>query len=102
MTLPAPGAAGSVRDMSMGGLDPRRSITENYQMFGREARGRSPLYEALAASVAGDEEIMGFVGALPRAKQQPNLQRWTPAESTRATCSRAPSGAHQYPRRPPD
>ena len=59
--------------MSMGGLDPRRSVAENYQMFGREAHGRSPLYEALAASVAGDEEIMGFVGALPRAKQQPNL-----------------------------
>src|SRR5579859_6120715 len=68
MTLP-----GSVPDMSMGGLDPRRSLAENYQMFGREAHGRSPLYEALAASVAGDEEIMGFVGALPRAKQQPNL-----------------------------
>jgi hypothetical protein len=59
--------------MSMGGLDPRRSVAENYQMFGREAHGRSPLYETLAASVAADEEIMGFVGALPRAKQQPNL-----------------------------
>jgi len=42
-------------------------------MFGREAHGRSPLYETLAASVAADEEIMRFVGALPRAKQQPNL-----------------------------
>jgi hypothetical protein len=59
--------------MTMGGLDPRASIAENYQMFGREARGRSPLYEALAASVAQDEEIIAFVATLPKPKQQPNL-----------------------------
>ena len=38
-----------------------------------EARGRSPLYEALARGVAGDHEILGFLLALPREKQQPNL-----------------------------
>jgi hypothetical protein len=59
--------------MTMGGLDPRASIAENYRMFGREARGRSPLYEALAASVADDQEIIAFVAALPKPKRQPNL-----------------------------
>ncbi len=59
--------------MTMGGLDPRASIAENYRMFGREARGRSPLYEALAASVADDQEIIAFVATLPKPKHQPNL-----------------------------
>jgi hypothetical protein len=57
----------------MGGLDPRRSTAENYRMFGREARGRSPAYESLAASVAGDDQVLGFLAALPSAKRQPNL-----------------------------
>lgn len=30
-------------------------------MFGREARGRSPAYESLAASVAGDDQVLGFL-----------------------------------------
>jgi len=38
-----------------------------------EARGRSPLYEALARSIAGDAEVIGFLRALPAEKQQPNL-----------------------------
>lgn len=42
-------------------------------MFGREARGRSPAYESLAASVAGDDRVLGFLAALPSAKRQPNL-----------------------------
>jgi len=42
-------------------------------MFGREARGRSPAYESLAASVAGDDQVLGFLAALPSAKRQPNL-----------------------------
>jgi hypothetical protein len=42
-------------------------------MFGREARGRSPAYESLAASVAGDDHVLGFLAALPSAKRQPNL-----------------------------
>jgi hypothetical protein len=57
----------------MGGLDPRRGTAENYRMFGREARGRSPAYESLAASVADDDQILGFLAALPPAKRQPNL-----------------------------
>jgi hypothetical protein len=59
--------------MAMGGLDPRRSIAENYRVFSREARGRSPAYESLAASVAGDDLVLGFLAALPPAKRQPNL-----------------------------
>ena len=59
--------------MTMGGLDPQRSTADNYRMFGREARGRSRLYETLAASVADDEEILEFLGTLPPAKRQPNL-----------------------------
>jgi hypothetical protein len=59
--------------MSMGGLDPRRSLAENYRTFGLEARGRSPVYETLAVSVADDEEILEFLGTLPPPKRQPNL-----------------------------
>ena len=59
--------------MTIGGLDPQRSTAENYRMFGREAHGRSPAYESLAASVADDELILEFLATLPRAKRQPNL-----------------------------
>jgi hypothetical protein len=59
--------------MAMGGLDPRRSTAENYRMFGREARGRSPAYESLAAAVADDDLVLGFLAALPLPKRQPNL-----------------------------
>src|SRR5579864_1416669 len=38
-----------------------------------EARGRSPLYEALALGVAGDADVIAFLLALPRPKRQPNL-----------------------------
>jgi hypothetical protein len=59
--------------MAMGGLDPRRSAAENYRAFSREARGRSPAYESLAASVADDDLVLGFLAALPPPKRQPNL-----------------------------
>ena len=39
----------------------------------RRRTGRSPAYEALAAAVADDAGIVGFVAALPAAKRQPNL-----------------------------
>ncbi len=38
-----------------------------------QARGNSPLYELLALSVCGDENLINFVAGLPVAKQQPNL-----------------------------
>ncbi|MBV9247761.1 MAG: DUF2332 domain-containing protein [Acetobacteraceae bacterium] len=45
-----------------------------YQRFAEaEARGRSPLYEALALGVAQDAEALAFLATLPPAKQQPNL-----------------------------
>ena len=59
--------------MSIGGLDPQRSTADNYRMFGREARGRSPVYESLAASVADDALVLDFLRTLPRPKRQPNL-----------------------------
>ena len=59
--------------MTMGGLDPKRTTAENYRVFGREARGRSPAYETLAAAVAGDGLILEFLDTLPPPKRQPNL-----------------------------
>jgi hypothetical protein len=38
-----------------------------------EARGRSPLYDALARGVADDREVLDFLLTLPAAKRQPNL-----------------------------
>ena len=49
-------------------------LPERYKRFAdNEARGRSPLYEALARGTAGDAEVIDFLSALPPAKQQPNL-----------------------------
>jgi len=59
--------------MSIGGHDPQRRTAENYLIFGREARGRSPVYESLSAAVAADDLILEFLATLPRAKRQPNL-----------------------------
>src|ERR1051325_3955538 len=39
----------------------------------QEARGRSPLYEALAQGVAADPEVLAFLAGLPAEKRQPNL-----------------------------
>jgi hypothetical protein len=57
----------------MRGQDPGASIAENYREFAEDARGRSPAYESLAASVAGDRVILGFLGSLPPDKRQPNI-----------------------------
>jgi hypothetical protein len=57
----------------MGGHDPALSTAANYRTFAREARGRSPAYEALAEAVAGDQEVLAFLARLPAAKRQPNL-----------------------------
>ena len=59
--------------MSIGGHDSRLSTSENYRAFAREAHGRSPAYESLADSVAGDENVLSFLSSLPRQKRQPNL-----------------------------
>ena len=58
----------------MTGHDPAKGIAENYREFARlEAHGRSPAYETLAESVAGDPVILRFLTSLPPEKRQPNL-----------------------------
>ena len=50
------------------------TLSRRYIRFAdSEARGRSPLYEALARGVANDAEVIGFLMTLPPEKQQPNL-----------------------------
>ena len=52
----------------------RDRIAAGYRRFAaEEARGRSPLYEALAQGVAGNPEVLAFLAGLPRGKRQPNL-----------------------------
>ncbi|MEV1330507.1 DUF2332 domain-containing protein [Micromonospora costi] len=50
------------------------TIAATYADFAaRELRGVSPAYERLALAVAGDDELLALIGALPPAKRQPNL-----------------------------
>jgi hypothetical protein len=50
------------------------ALAARYRRFAsHEARGRSPLYEALAESVAADPALLDFLLGLPEAKRQPNL-----------------------------
>jgi hypothetical protein len=54
--------------------DDAAAVAEEYRAFARQdARGRSPAYESLAESVAGDAALVSFVSSLPHAKRQPNL-----------------------------
>lgn len=65
-----PDQHGSPRDAN----DPLAGVRTRYLNFAhREARGVSPLYEALARHVAESDALQGFVASLPEAKQQPNL-----------------------------
>lgn len=57
----------------MHGHDLAVSAAQNYRAFAREARGRCPVYEALAQSVADDTAVLRFLGSLPPEKRQPNL-----------------------------
>ncbi len=53
---------------------PLEETARSYRRFAdNEARGRSPLYEALARHVADDGDILRFLLTLPRLKRQPNL-----------------------------
>jgi len=52
----------------------RESIRARYLGFAEhQARGVSPRYEDLATAIAESDALLGFVAALPPAKQQPNL-----------------------------
>jgi Uncharacterized protein conserved in bacteria (DUF2332) len=53
--------------------DDAAAVARTYRDFGREARGRSAAYEALAESVAGDSALVSFIASLPPPKRQPNL-----------------------------
>jgi hypothetical protein len=69
------GAGGGTCDASGTAADDDAAETaETYRRFARlEAAGRSPVYEALALSVAGDRAVLDFLGSLPPPKRQPNL-----------------------------
>lgn len=52
----------------------KNRICQTYAQFAEhQARGNSPLYEALALSVCSDESLINFIAELPIEKQQPNL-----------------------------
>ncbi|WP_324273880.1 DUF2332 domain-containing protein [Blastococcus brunescens] len=54
--------------------DDRTRTVRQYRRFAEvEAVDTSPLYAELAAAVAGDEELLDFLLALPAPKRQPNL-----------------------------
>ena len=50
------------------------TIAATYAEFAaREAHGVSPVYERLSLAVAGDDEVLALLRALPPGKRQPNL-----------------------------
>ena len=54
--------------------DVTADVVRTYLMFAqREARGRSPAYQALALAAAADPAVVRFVASLPGDKHQPNL-----------------------------
>jgi hypothetical protein len=56
------------------GHDPTASTAENYRRFAAlEARGTSPVYERICASISADRDLLGFLGELPPRCRQPNL-----------------------------
>jgi hypothetical protein len=51
-----------------------QDLAGHYRRFAEvEAAQVSPRYAELAAAVAGDADVLGFLGTLPRAKRQANL-----------------------------
>ncbi|WP_420125480.1 DUF2332 domain-containing protein [Longimicrobium sp.] len=54
--------------------DAHTQLRARYRQFAHnEAKGVSPLYEALARAVAESEAMLAFIASLPGPKQQPNL-----------------------------
>jgi hypothetical protein len=53
--------------------DRMASTAERYRSFARDTEGRSDQYVELASAVAGDDEILAFLAALPSPKRQPGL-----------------------------
>jgi hypothetical protein len=51
-----------------------KKIADRYVAFATdEARGQSAIYEMLALTVAGSNDVLGFLATLPAEKRQPNL-----------------------------
>lgn len=48
-------------------------LAQQYRAFAAHARGESPCFDAWATGVAGDADVLAWLGRLPRIKQQPNL-----------------------------
>jgi hypothetical protein len=48
-------------------------VIEEYRDFATYAAGDSPCFEEWALGVAGDEEVLAWLGTLPPVKRQPNL-----------------------------
>lgn len=48
-------------------------VIEEYRDFAGYAAGDSPCFEEWALGVAGDEEVLAWLGTLPAVKRQPNL-----------------------------
>ncbi|MGI3780230.1 MAG: DUF2332 domain-containing protein [Janthinobacterium lividum] len=48
-------------------------VARQYRDFARQASGQSDCFEQWAEAVAGDEDVLAWIAALPEAKQQPNL-----------------------------
>jgi hypothetical protein len=48
-------------------------IARGYRAFAAEAAGESPAYSSLAAAVAVDRDVLGFLAALPGGKRHPTL-----------------------------
>lgn len=56
------------------GAESERTTAGNYRRFAElEVRGKSSLYEELAAGVADDDEVLALIDSLPPGKRQPNL-----------------------------
>ena len=54
--------------------DELSAIARRYERFAAtEARGSSPVYEALALAVAGSARLLAFLASLPAERRQPNL-----------------------------
>lgn len=54
--------------------DAHARLSTLYTRFAdEEFHGRSPLYETISRSVAGSQEVLGFLATLPPDKWQPNL-----------------------------
>ena len=66
-------------------MEPYADTREQYLEFAAHTRAESPCFAAWSEGVAGDPEVLAWIGSLPRVKQQPNLvfaaARWLGVEA---------------------